>query len=83
MGGYGRYISGPDHYLDEVELVSIDPVLHPVPDCLTQLNPLPEPHGGAAGALDYSGKGAFKYDVRTRGAGLEPERGRESYLGSY
>ena len=56
MGGYGRYLAGPDHYLDEVELVSIDPVLYPVPDCLSQLNPLPEPHGGAAGALDYSRK---------------------------
>ena len=43
-------------YLDDVELVSIDPISHPVPDCLSQLNPLPELTGGSAGALDYLGK---------------------------
>ena len=43
-------------YLDELELVSIDPVLHPVPECLSQLNPLPALTGASAGALDYSGK---------------------------
>ena len=43
-------------YLDEVELVSIDPVLHPVPECLSQLNPLPALTGASAGALDYLGK---------------------------
>ena len=40
-------------YLDDVELVSIDPLLHPVPDCLSRLNPLPELTGGSAGAIDY------------------------------
>ena len=43
-------------YLDDVELVSIDPLLHPVPDCLSQLNPLPALTGASAGALDYLGK---------------------------
>ena len=56
IGGYGRFISGPDHYLDEVELVSLDPALHPVPGCLSQLNPMPVPTGGGAGGLDYSRK---------------------------
>lgn len=56
IGGFGRFVSGPDHYLDEVELVSIDPELQPLPDCLSQLNTLPEAHGGAAGSLDYSRK---------------------------
>ena len=43
-------------YLDEVEIVSTDPVLRPVPDCLSQLNPLPALTGASAGALDYLGK---------------------------
>ena len=41
-------------YLDDVELVSLDPILQPVPDCLAQLNPLPEATAYAAGALDTS-----------------------------
>ena len=39
----------------DVELVSLDPILSPVPDCLTQLNPFPMTSYSAAGALDYSG----------------------------
>ena len=50
IGGYNN------DYIDDVELVPIDPALHPVPDCLSQLNPLPLSTEGAAGALDYSGK---------------------------
>ena len=42
--------------LEDVELVAIDPTLHPVPNCLTQLNPLPHSLYDAAGAIDYSGK---------------------------
>lgn len=40
----------------DVELLSLDPVSHPVPDCLMQLNSHPEDINDAAGALDYSGK---------------------------
>ena len=47
-------------YLDDVELVSIDPELHPVPDCLSQLNPLPALTGASAGALDYSRKSVVR-----------------------
>ena len=54
IGGY--YYDGGSVYLDDVELVSLDPDLHPVPDCLTQLNPLPTPVDLVAGALDYSRK---------------------------
>ena len=43
-------------YLDDVELVSINPVLNPVPECLSQLNSLPHALTGAAGAVDYSRK---------------------------
>ena len=42
--------------LDDVELVSINPVLNPVPECLSQLNSLPLSLTGAAGAVDYSRK---------------------------
>ena len=41
-------------YLDDVELVSLDPVLQPLPECLTELNPLALPLSGPGGALDYS-----------------------------
>ena len=50
IGGYNG------SQLDDVELVSIDPTLNPVPECLTQLNPLPAPIEGAVGALDFSRK---------------------------
>ena len=40
--------------LNDVELVSLDPILHPIPDCLAQLNPLPEFTFMAAGSLDYT-----------------------------
>ena len=49
-------------YLDEVELVSIDPVLHPVPECLSQLNPLPALTGASAGAIDYESKSILIYE---------------------
>ena len=57
IGGQKDYPSpnGPKT-IDDVELVAIDPILHPVPDCLTELNPLPHPVAWSAGALDYSGK---------------------------
>ena len=51
-GYYGKYG-------DDVELVPLDPILYPVPDCLTELNPLPVTNAGAAGGLDYSGKFVF------------------------
>ena len=50
IGGFG----GLGFALDDVELVSLDPISQPVPDCLTELNPLPEETDYAAGALDYS-----------------------------
>ena len=40
--------------LNDVELVSLDPILHPIPDCLTKLNPLPQFTTQAAGSLDYT-----------------------------
>ena len=43
-----------DLAIDDVELVSLDPILHPIPDCLSQLNPLPEVTKYAAGSLDYT-----------------------------
>ena len=41
--------------MDDVELVSLDPTLRPLPECLIELSPLPVPVDGHAGALDYSG----------------------------
>jgi len=48
-----------DGYLYDVELVSLDPITSPVPDCLTQLNPFPIPSYGSAGANDYLGTPYF------------------------
>ena len=45
VGGY----DGADD-LDEVELVSLDPVSHPVLDCLQQLGNFPRPAVTAGGA---------------------------------
>ena len=58
IGGYnGSYYGDPEgEYLDDVELVPIDQDLYPVPECLSQLNPLPEGVEGMAGALDHSRK---------------------------
>ena len=51
IGGYdGR------NAIDDVELVSLDPTLQPLPDCMTKLNPFPVAIDGVAGALDSSGK---------------------------
>ena len=50
IGGYNG------SQLDDVELISLEPKLSPLKDCLTQLNPLPEPTENAVGALDYSRK---------------------------
>ena len=41
-------------YIDDVELISLDSMSYPVPDCLTKLSGLAVTR--AAGALDYSGK---------------------------
>lgn len=51
----GSSYSVPGFELDNVELLALDPNANPVPDCLTQLNPLPVPTRAAGGALDYSG----------------------------
>ena len=40
-----------------MEIVSLDPISSPVPDCLTELNQYPAYSDGSAGALDYSGNG--------------------------
>ena len=41
-----------DYYLDTAELISLDPVGHPVPECLRRLRPYPtEIAGGGAAAL--------------------------------
>ena len=70
-GAYAQQIYSPmimviggfnGSYLDEVELVSIDPVLHPVPECLSQLNPLPALTGASAGAIDYESKSILIYE---------------------
>ena len=50
IGGYNG------SQLDDVELVSLDPISQPVPECLTELNPLPVTVYEAAGGLDYSGE---------------------------
>ena len=50
IGGYNG------SQLDDVELVSLDPISQPVPECLTELNPLPVTVCSAAGGLDYSGE---------------------------
>ena len=52
----GSSYAGPGLGLDDVELLSLDPILDPVPDCLTQLRPLPSSIRAAAGALDQSSK---------------------------
>ena len=46
--------------IDDVELVSLDPILQPLPECLTELNPTPVVLSNHAGALDYSGKSGFQ-----------------------
>ena len=58
LGYFIMVISGYDGpYLEDVELLAIDQTLHPVPDCLTQLNPLPNIRTlFGAGAVDYSSK---------------------------
>ena len=56
IGGYD--LSGS---LDDVELVDVDCTrIKTVGNCSTQLSPLPEPTGSAAGALDYSGMKHFE-----------------------
>ena len=49
---------GGDNATYDVELLSLDYISHPVPDCLTELNRLPVtgPNSEFAGALDNSGK---------------------------
>ena len=46
----GGYNSG--NYLNEVELVSLEPANNPVPPCLMNLNDFPAPISGAAGSVD-------------------------------
>ena len=46
--------------MDDVELVSLDPTLRPLPECLTELSPLPVQVDGHAGALDYSGESDYE-----------------------
>ena len=58
-GYYGKYG-------DDVELAPLDPILYPVPDCLTQLNPFPVNNAGAAAGLDYSGKFGLSSEKRRR-----------------
>jgi len=53
VGGYNNNNS----YIENVEIVSLDPISSPVPDCLTELNQFPVYSYGSAGALDYSGNG--------------------------
>ena len=58
-------IGGDNIAMFDVELLSLDPISRPVPDCLTYLNPLPQWITGAAGALDYSGESIFMELVST------------------
>ena len=46
--------------IDDVELVSLDPILQPLPECLTELNPFPLSVSGLAGALDYSSESDYQ-----------------------
>ena len=55
IGGYNSNAVS----LYDVELVSLDRISSPVPDCLTQLNQFPGFATSSAGALDYSGKSEF------------------------
>ena len=60
LGNFVIIVGGNNGFvLDDVELISLDPVLTPVPDCLTQLNSFPIAFYAAAGALDYSGNSEF------------------------
>ena len=47
VGGYND-----GNYLNDVELVSLDPDNDPVPPCLMNLNDFPVPFIGAAGSVD-------------------------------
>ena len=53
IGGTG---SGGAGYLDDVELTTLDPDSSPVPECLSNLSPLPIKLANTAGALAYPGK---------------------------
>ena len=46
--------------LDDVELVSLDPILQPLPECLNGLNSFPVGTDGHAGAVDYSSESNFQ-----------------------
>jgi len=54
--GHFLMVIGGDFNSYKVELVSLDPTSHPVPDCLTDLNQV-NGISEAAGALDYSDGG--------------------------
>ncbi len=43
-------------YLSTVEVVSLDPEFHPVPDCIKNRNDFPYPIYGASGASLKDGK---------------------------
>ena len=45
--------------VENVEIVSLDPIYSPVPDCLKELNQFPIYTLGSAGALDYAGNGIY------------------------
>ena len=55
FSGHFLMVIGGDFNSYKVEVVSLDPTSHPVPDCLTDLNQV-NGISEAAGALDYSGK---------------------------
>ena len=58
-------IGGSDgHYLDDVELTSLNPELLPVPECLENLNSFPFEVAGHAGALDYSREFLIFFETR-------------------
>ena len=52
IGGYS-YSKGS---LADVELLSLDPITNPVPECQDQPSPLGVPIRAAGGAIDYSSK---------------------------
>ena len=59
VGGYEGIIDNGGA-MDDVELVSLDPILQPLPECLTELNPTPVVLTDHVGALDYSGESGFQ-----------------------
>ena len=73
-GAYPRY---PSEVGDDVELVSLDPINYPVPDCLQNLNPLPAPifYAGGATGDGINNVNVFASEVQADSSAPRPELG--------